>query len=489
MGCLMNIEFSARSGRALAAMVAMTVIVVAPGAAFANGFDLYGAGSRAAAMGGAAVSTASDFTAVHYNPAAMILGKSSTGGGLSMTFNNLGIRLADRPNGYGVPTLTSGGAALGDSHLLRPQRGTQELGNSYSGYVGGATNLGVERLRIGALAFLPIGGSATQLSTYNDERERLFTNQLNWDLIGGRVEHIVLEFGIAYKPLSWLSLGVGATYMPSATTNNYVYVPDASNMSDVDMNVELTLGTRLRPTAGVLIMPDDDVRIGIAFRDEQMLRVRGVTEIQVRGFEGTDDYPFFQPLNLTMQYSPRQFVAGGSWNFGPVLLSADITYAVWSHYPDHHGQRVNFSDVFIPRLGAEWEVVEGHLVRGGASWEPTPVGRQDGRTNYVDNDRLVASVGSGHAIEVNGHILELNWHAQVHFLVARTETKRALDSYPDCGPGVTSICDELPDDAINPSTGEIWPEAQGLQTGNPGFPGWSSGGWLASVGVDAVWNW
>ena len=66
----------------------------------------------------------------------------------------------------------------------------------------------------------------------------------------------------------------------------------------------------------------------------------------------------------------------------------------------------DFHDIFIPRLGVEATVLDhpvvNLVVRGGYSYEPSPVPPQRGRTNYADTDKHGLSVGLG----VELHILE-----------------------------------------------------------------------------------
>lgn len=56
----------------------------------------------------------------------------------------------------------------------------------------------------------------------------------------------------------------------------------------------------------------------------------------------------------------------------------------------------------------------------------------------------------------------------------------------NCGAGGRQLCDELPDDARD-AYGQPIAQAAGLQTGNPGFPGFQSWGHLVAIGVDAKW--
>ena len=206
------------------------------------------------------------------------------------------------------------------------------------------------------------------------------------------------------------------------------------------------------------------------------------------GFQGEEDFPFFQEFEMTLQYSPRQFALGGSWVSDKALVSADVVYSVWSSYRDTHSQPANFNDTFAPRVGAELPLLDTLDLRLGAAYEPTPVPDQVNRTNYVDNSRLVGSVGMAHRLEVLDMRLSIEWYFQFHYLFPRDDIKVTRESYPDCEDGVTALCDEVPDDTINPATGQVYPQAAGLQTGNPGFPGFASGGWIGAAGLEIIWE-
>ena len=52
-------------------------------------------------------------------------------------------------------------------------------------------------------------------------------------------------------------------------------------------------------------------------------------------------------------------------------------------------------------------------------------------------------------------------------------SKKLNTTYELCQSDTQSLCDEVDDNLINPSTQMPYPEAQGLQTGNPGFPGYA----------------
>jgi len=118
---------------------------------------------------------------------------------------------------------------------------------------------------------------------------------------------------------------------------------------------------------------------------------------------------------------------------------------------------------------------------------PSPVPDQSGRTNYVDNDRGMASVGASYKFDALGQPMQVDWALQLQMLLTRETHKTIRADYPDCAEGVDALCDEVPDDTAHPRTGQPFDEAQGMQTGNPGFPGFTSGGWMGAVVLELSW--
>jgi hypothetical protein len=140
------------------------------------------------------------------------------------------------------------------------------------------------------------------------------------------------------------------------------------------------------------------------------------------------------------------------------------------------------------RAGAEIDAAKDRRLRAGLQWEPTPVPDQTGRSSYVDNDRIVASVGGGHDFGLFKRPVTLNWVAALHHLLPRATDKAPQARYRPCDQPGAALCDEVPDDTKNPATGQAYPAAQGLQTGNPGFPGFASSGSVLVVGAELLWE-
>ncbi|MAD61746.1 MAG: hypothetical protein CMH49_09610 [Myxococcales bacterium] len=457
----------------------------------ASPFELYGVGSKAPALGNTGSASASDYSAVYYNPAALLNSESSLGVGISYAFKDLQVKLSPQPTGYEIPDLGAASPAVPSSFELRKRGGQEQATHSFTLVSGLSSDLGTENLRVGFLLSLPVYHSIDSYpSRFADERERLFSNQISFSLLGGRIEHFVAQVATAYQLNDWLALGLGASVMPEAFTHNFIYMNDAARQDEVDLNIGLQTSTQWRLNAGLLVTPNEHFKLGMNYRDEQYMVIKGLNEVQVRGLQGSDSYPFEQSLYIITDYSPRQFTYAFQYinQQKTQSVNLDLVYTLWSDYLDAHGERVNFEDVWSPRLGYEYQIHTGQAARLGIQWTPSPIPEQSGRSNYVDNNRFVLSVGSGHEIKIQGKSLTLSWHFQFHGLINRGHQKALSNSYELCQSDTQSLCDEVDDSMINPSTQMPYPEAQGLQTGNPGFPGYAHGGLILQAGIEISWR-
>ena len=487
----------ARATRKNLAPLLVGTLVALPGAAHASTFDLHGFGSRGASMANANVADAKYYAGVYYNPADLVLSPPSAGVGGLMTLHNVQIRLAPRPAGYDIPDLgetPEANPVYPSEDLLTPRADPEDPGTSVFVYTGGTTSLGLEKLRLGIVAAIPIASSVPAQTAFADEREQMFSNTLRFDLLGARVEHATLAMAAAYQVSDMFSLGIGLTYMPSTTMQNQGYLNDISQPDQINLNVGIEIPGQFRPTAGILMTPIPELKLGIAFRDEQFMKLSGATIVQARGKqpnidhpdEDTGSYPFRQDMDMVLQYTPREVVAGGSAQFGKLTVNAEAAWSQWSAYKNDHDEPGNFEDTLAYRLGAEYGLNADWRFRAGTAWEPTPVPDQTGRTNYVDNDRVVGAAGVEHTITVGNMALIVAGHVEFQQLLERTTMKK-LGTDIACGTNDSVVCDEmLADDAER--IGEPASAADGLQTGNPGFPGWTSGGSMTSVGFDLTWQ-
>lgn len=102
---------------------------------------------------------------------------------------------------------------------------------------------------------------------------------------------------------------------------------------------------------------------------------------------------------------------------------------------------------------------------------------QVGRSNYVDSDRFGVMTGARLDLKLGGVTLRPGIDLVGYRLAYRYVKKDDA-----------RLTDELPDGSRFGSTGDPVPGAKGLQTNNPGFPGFTSEGYVfgGSLVLDVV---
>lgn len=454
--------------------------VLVPADALAGPFDLYGAGARGSAMG-AQVGRPEGAWAVYYNIGALSESDvGATAGGFA-TYNGAQILLMDRPEGYDIPVLEVANAPTATGAERTARSDTDGLEPLYALTFGGVTSLGIERLRLGFVAFVPTKELLTLQTHYNDERERIFTNRLHFELIDDHTRRFDIEAGMSYRMTPWASFGIGGTFLTGANVATDVYLQDPTDQSNIAINADVHTENRWGLLAGFHLRLPRQTQVGVSYRGPVWFRVAGENRLQISGADATGEQPR-QDLNWTPKYSPGALASGVNTTWGSFELGLDARWVFWSDYRDTHSQRVDFEDVIQWRLGLQHNYSADDRVRLGLGWDPSPIPNQTGRTNYVDNDRVLTSVGSSHEVLWAGLGFEVSWFLQVQVLVPRTTQKNPAEA--DCSERVRALCDEVPDTWIDPQTGQPFPQGQGLQTGNPGFPGYSSGGWIGALGAE-----
>ena len=137
------------------------------------------------------------------------------------------------------------------------------------------------------------------------------------------------------------------------------------------------------------------------------------------------------------------------------------------------------------RLGVRYVYDETFTAFLDGRYRPSPVPHQSGRTNYVDNDVFGIGAGVGYDVPIEswGIKVRLGAQGQVHLLRERHQSKIDPTS-PALADGRYSqlVLDEWSDRAVD-SRPQTIPAAQGLQTNNPGWPGFASHGFLLGAGV------
>ena len=330
-----------------------------------------------------------------------------------------------------------------------------------------------QRAGLGFYALIPYGGFTGAAAFYNDEREQYFSNSLHPELYADRLTATSLSFALGGRLHRRLSLGAALTLGLRAVASTPTYLSDVGHFEEIMVDSEVKVLTSVTPHFGAVVTPWDGTRLSATVHTPQK-------------FEVTTDFSFLLAngieqragVRFTHDYLPLTFGLGAAQDLGGFTLVASAVHARWSTYRDRHDERPDpayrWYDTLAGQVGLRhrWAALRSFL---DAGYAPSPVPAQTGRSNYVDNDRLSGSGG------VEWRSRDGRWRAglqlQVHRLLSRETTKLAPPPAPD---GVNRtphlVTDEVPDDAV--VGGQPLPGREGLQTNNPGWPGYSSEGWL-----------
>ncbi|HPV21890.1 MAG TPA: hypothetical protein PK102_09700, partial [bacterium] len=342
-------------------------------------------------------------------------------------------------------------------------------------------------LGAGVYALIPVAGIQTQEPFFNDEREQYFSNSLHFELYGDRLKQFSMAFALGGKVGDFLKLGAGLSVSTYTVTQNRVFVPDGTDPKTQIINSKMKVGSSVSPYFSFVANPFLGFNLTGTFH---FPRNTGVVELnnemQVWNWDYGDDSKKYLAASSTMTagYQPIKLSIGMYYDFVvagyTISPMAAFEWSRWSTYVNRHGERPldKWDDVFSGMGGLHVK----HRQRKAAidlAYIPSPVPAQDGRENYVDNDRLGFSVGYTEYFHFESFSIGGGINSSVQWLLKKTETKDKERSEEDGG-----LVDEFPDDAVNyADMAAGFPTAKGLQTNNPGFPGWESSGFVMGIGI------
>jgi long-chain fatty acid transport protein len=356
----------------------------------ANPADAFGFGARSTALGGAATAAADDTSANYYNPAALARGDA-----LRL---ELGYRLVQ-------PRLKLSGGDLAVDKVSGFEGGVVLPGELWGHRVAASVGLYLPDARLTRVRALP-------------ERQPRFA------LYDNRPQRLIISASLAVELWDDLYVGAGLTFLSNA--EGEVLVSGVVNATDETQTtlfsgVDVGFPSVRYPAVGVLWAPGR-WRLGATFRQEfslaldLTLRVDGQIAIGSTLIDGAFRV---RSRNVNL-FSPRQYAVGVAYEAPRWLVSLDLSYLEWRHFPAPTAildlalevpglpltlppalqpQAPHFRDILVPRIGGEWRWLDGpHLgltLRGGYFYEPSPAPDQPGVTNYVDSDKHGLSAGVG----------------------------------------------------------------------------------------------
>lgn len=402
--------------------------------------------------------------------------------GISSAFHSDFNRL-DR---YAIPTRMLELGRPGDMRtkpfLARPRQhaGTGQETYAYMGF-GLVVKAFKDHLTLGIHGMVPFGEFTTIHAFYSDEREQYFSNSLHPELYGARLTAPSLAFAAGVRLIKGLSLGVGATLSLKAAAVAPTYVTDTGNYETILIDMDTGVNVSLTPHFGISYrFLDERFRVtATAHPPRQMEFGTSFTFLLASGTEQSAGVPF------VLNYTPWMIGGGAAFDIlhGPddaLTVSGTLLYSAWSTYVDRHGDRPtpNFKwlDVISPVLGMRYRQGKVSML-ADVAYTPSPIPEQAGRSNYVDNDRVSGALGSELGFQLFEVDMQIGLNLQAHHLLEQHHTKlRTPTDASGANLAPELVKDEVPDDAE--ISGDPVVGREGLQTNNPGFPGFGSEGWI-----------
>jgi len=386
------------------------------------------------------------------------------------------------PN-YTMPTQwlehgCSTGSCAGSPFAARPRQaaGTGQSTLSYTS-IGLVSRVLDGFLVLGLHALVP-NGDFTQLhSFYNDEREQFFSNSLHPELYSDRLTATSLAFGAGSRLSRHIAIGASFTLSLSNAAAASTYVSDPVDYKKLLLDNRVGVTTAVAPHFGATYTPIDRLRLSAALHTEQKLVLK--TGISATLPSGTESRTTITEVH---DFVPWMIILGGAYDVNPgaahlVSVAWTMAYEAWSEYLDRHGQRPDsygaqlaWKDVITGSLGVRYTHGPLRAFLDG-SIRPSPVPLQVGRSNYVDNDRVGAALGVDYETRLFSRRFRFGIGGQAQRLIARHQAKQdAL------------MVDEVPDGALDRNLQPV-ASARGLQTNNPGWPGFASDGWILGTSI------
>jgi long-chain fatty acid transport protein len=374
----------------------------------------------------------------------------------------------------------------------QPRQSEGSSGNVRAYQVIGLVNhLIDDYLTLGFYAMIPLSTFTQAHSFFVDEREQFGTNSLHPELYSDRLTPVSLCFGGGSRLTDWFSFGLSFTLGLTNTADALAYVGNSARLNEtLQLSTKVDVSASVSPHLGFVFTPLEGFDLSVTMHSPQKMVIESAFAIYLPNGD-------VQSASRTATHAYLPWIAGLAANYALNKrsrnvweLTGTVTYERWSQYVNRQNERplkdYEWRDIPTGALGVRITHDQQFGAFLDANYRPSPVPAQTGRTNYVDNDRYGVNAGLHYDLPFPSWKVALRFagQGQVHLLTERHQTKIDPTSPALAGQRYSQlVVDEFPDDSINISTGMQIPEAAGLQTNNPGWPGFSSRGFLVGGGV------
>ncbi len=363
-------------------------------------------------------------------------------------------------------------------------------------------NFNRDDLMAGLHVALPVSGMASIHTHHDNEMGQYNTNTVHFTRFGEWDKVFSLLLGLGYRPVEWISLGASLQLAAQTVVDMRTYVPDSTVSNSVVADTKMKIKSAVRPIVGVNFRPLDWFSFGVAWRYKLMIKSNAKTKMVLWNFHDSEnpDENGLERLKISetsvpmvFNYEPMELSGSIGFQHSGFTGQAQVTWNRWVDFRDHHDLspqdaayfevvnegdieidkgKYGFKDTVSANFGLSYTYYEDWEVRIGGAVYPSPVPEQTGRTNFADNTVFMLSLGKRFSWQVWEDHIELELALQFWDMLKKTVHKDA-----------SQIRDEFPDGAKTILEMQEMPESTGLQTNNPGFPGYSLKGWEVVAAV------
>ena len=345
--------------------------------------DTYGIGSRATSMGGAVSASPSPTFAPYYNPAGLSTVKSPTlAVGVLTTTPDISV------DDYRVPALPP---------LAEGQDFEDTTGSLVVPHLGFAMPIN-DKFSGGVALYAP-WGMHVKWGDNPESNHGAFNNSEAY------YQRVSITPALAYKVNSKLALGAGLSLGRSDTGADFIQLDKYLGGATHKLEAELSDDFNVSYNLGALYQATERLTMGLTYRSRTQA-----------SFEGDLKDNGTKVATVELDYDhPEQVQGGVAYRFGAaksLLVEADATWTRWG-INDTQSQYVtytagpetgnttamiinrNWDDTTKYSLGAEWTINPTITLRGGYTWDPTPVPDESLDFIWPDGDKHTFALGTG----------------------------------------------------------------------------------------------
>jgi hypothetical protein len=346
---------------------------------------------------------------------------------------------------------------------------------------------GQHKISLGILLLIPIKTVENQTPRFSDERAQYFDNSLFFAKWGNYFDGLSSSFALSWKYGQILGLGVGTVMLNEAQAKSEVFLSDATYQGTSYTLPSVKVVNRFSPyfSASGILLNDLEKKYQLKWGANLYLpessTVDGNGKVKIWGFQYEEGQnALTQSFSQHYRYLPYRLQFSLALQMEKMGFYSIIQRSFWSSRIDEQGENSGWTDQWEGTWGGYYQGKinlwdQGYATKIGLDlrWRPSPVKPQIGRRNDIDPSALAFALA--YQLKIKDW-LSIQISGQWHWLMSTSVKKNPYAQNP--------VQDEVPDTAVALDQSAI-NNRLGLQTNNPGFPGYRAGGTVLVLGLFA----